>query len=348
VSEQNRRIIRVERNRPDLLTRASLFRQILAKDAHFDLANDVAASLATARLQAPPDEPRKILVIDDAHYLTSDALAWITEIAGKEGNASPRIVLAGTHELRGLLRDQACRPLFDRVKAVLQVSRLTPGESRQYIEQHFWEAGSSTRKLITPRALREILRRADGRPGQINNLLEGVLSAGFLRGDATITPRTVRAAADLPSTFHRARKDHSRRLPWVAILILLLGLGAFSYRLINGANQEPPAATDALSSGLVQPAASADELIRRGDASLSAGNVADARIDYQQAAQSGSGAGATAMGKTFDPNVLAHANPAGTEPNPALATYWYRRAVILGDDAATPLLHALGPQANGP
>jgi len=75
-------------------------------------------------------------------------------------------------------------------------------------------------------------------------------------------------------------------------------------------------------------------LVTRGDAFLSAGDIASARLFYERAADAGDSAAALRLGATFDPNFLGRAGVHGNPGDPAQAASWYRRALDLGDAAA--------------
>lgn len=73
-----------------------------------------------------------------------------------------------------------------------------------------------------------------------------------------------------------------------------------------------------------------DRLLARGEEMLARGDVSAARLLYARAAEAGSAAAATAMGRSFDPEVLARLGVRGIRPDPAQAAQWYRRATELG------------------
>jgi hypothetical protein len=97
-------------------------------------------------------------------------------------------------------------------------------------------------------------------------------------------------------------------------------IGSLSHDL-----QRPP---DALLSALLQ----------RGDAMLALGDVSAARLFYERAAAKGSGRSATALGKTYEWEVLAQLGARGIASNAVMAARWYRVALALGDVEAGPLL----------
>lgn len=85
-------------------------------------------------------------------------------------------------------------------------------------------------------------------------------------------------------------------------------------------------------------------LVARGDAFLSAGDIASARLFYERAADAGDSAAALRLGATFDPNFLGRAGVHGSPGDPAQAESWYRRARDLGDAAAAERLKDLERQ----
>jgi hypothetical protein len=85
-------------------------------------------------------------------------------------------------------------------------------------------------------------------------------------------------------------------------------------------------------------------LVARGDAFLSAGDIASARLFYERAADAGSGDAALRLGATFDPNFLGRAGVRGNQGDPAQAESWYRRARDFGDAGAAERLKTLGQQ----
>jgi hypothetical protein len=85
-------------------------------------------------------------------------------------------------------------------------------------------------------------------------------------------------------------------------------------------------------------------LVARGDAFLSAGDIASARLFYERAAGAGDSAAALRLGATFDPNFLGRAGVRGNPGDPAQAASWYRRARDLGDAAAAERLKNLERQ----
>jgi len=88
-------------------------------------------------------------------------------------------------------------------------------------------------------------------------------------------------------------------------------------------------------------------LLRRGDAELSLGDVAAARMLYERAANAGSADAARDLASTYDAAFLHKIGAHGVEPDEALAAAWLRRADELGAVRAKSALpvaaHGRGP-----
>jgi len=83
--------------------------------------------------------------------------------------------------------------------------------------------------------------------------------------------------------------------------------------------------------------------MRMGDSAMLHGNIVQARALYERAATvyPASSAAMLAVGKTYDPRVLASLGGGGSLADPAQARMWYERARMLGDPAAAELLARL-------
>ncbi len=82
-------------------------------------------------------------------------------------------------------------------------------------------------------------------------------------------------------------------------------------------------------------------MLTRGGEYLERGDVASARLFFEQAADMGDPTALTAVGRTYDPRVLSELGTRGTLGNPALAIHWYERAIAAGEDQASRDLQAL-------
>lgn len=202
--------------------------------------------------------PTDVLAIDDAQDLPEDALCNLP--------AGQRLLLVGTEAVTQMLRRPANRLVASRITATQRLVRLAPQETRRYIEHRLWQAGGSVRRILSQAAVRQVIRAGEGRPGQINLILEAALNTGFLRGEPAITPRTVRAALSAPGL--RATRRSQPILPivgWSVAAVLLVAIAASWLSLVSwdelGAGfistaETTPAALPADASSPAPPAAS--------------------------------------------------------------------------------------------
>lgn len=321
------------------------------------VTQEEAPERAIAHFLAPP---RKVLLVDDFDLMPGDCIKALVTIAGRipTDRDGPAIVLSGSTDWAA----DSNRPDLARIASAarnsIRLPRLGPAEAGQYIERSLWIAGGTTRRLISTDAIKLLVARSEGVPGNINRSMEAAFMAGFARGDTMITARTVAAAMGPAAVRSRPQPERTsetggRVLQIAGIGLLALGLSAFLFKAWNGPIEHTAPARPAVTPLAVTkppepaPAAKPAEqlspdlvaaLMKRGGQSLDLGDIAAARLLFQRAAESGNAAAATALGKTYDPNFSA---PGGS-PDPARAAEWYRKAISLGDARATDLLKKVG------
>jgi hypothetical protein len=91
-----------------------------------------------------------------------------------------------------------------------------------------------------------------------------------------------------------------------------------------------------------------NELCRRGEALLAAGDIAAARLFLERAARAGNPRAVFVLGTTYDPAVLKYLGVRGVPPDVARARNWYEKAKELGYPEAPRLLGSLGPSDGAP
>jgi type II secretory pathway predicted ATPase ExeA len=298
--------------------------------------------------------PRKALLADDLELMPNDCLKLLLTLAQhkSDGPAHSAIILTGSGS-------ELSRPDLTEfstlARNIIRLQRLGPAEIRQYIERSLWIAGGTTRRLITPDAMKLLIARSGGLPATVNRVMEAALTAGFVRGDPIITAKTVATALGpiAPRGRSYAPSEPSgvtgRAVQFAAVGLLVVGASAFLYKglsekpvppkppvvLQRPAEPAPPAKPiEAL------PPALMSALMKRGNEAVDLGDVASARLLFQRAANAGNATAATALGKTFDPNFTT--NVAARDP--VRAAEWYRKAVAMGDPSAAEFLKRLAPR----
>jgi hypothetical protein len=301
--------------------------------------------------------PRKALLADDIALMPNDCISLLLslarESAGNPGSSTIILSSSATELSRPDLAE-----LVGLARNSIRLLPVGPTEIGQYIERSLWTAGGTTRRIITPDAMKLIISRCGGVPGTVDRLMEAVLTAGFARGDSMITTRTVAAAMGSPAPATRSPQPRRNETPSVAsraVQILATGLlvAGASVFLYKGLTDRPPSApapaavvtppphTEAPSPaptvGATLPPDLMAALIKRGNESLGLGDISSARLLFQRAAEAGNATAATDLGKTYDPNF---STPAGTGDR-SRAAEWYQKAIALGDPTAADLLKRL-------
>jgi TPR repeat protein len=87
----------------------------------------------------------------------------------------------------------------------------------------------------------------------------------------------------------------------------------------------PPAAAISLEAPLVS------SYLMNGNLLFERGDIASARLFFQEAANAGSVQAMVAVGKTYDPNILSQLGIRGFSPDPVKAAEWYVKANQAGD-----------------
>jgi hypothetical protein len=91
----------------------------------------------------------------------------------------------------------------------------------------------------------------------------------------------------------------------------------------------------------VPPLDEIEQLLRRSDALIREGNLAEARLVLERAAVLGSGTAALTLGASYDPTRIADFGKTSARFDVALARSWYERARALGTAEATSRLTEL-------
>lgn len=310
--------------------------------------------------------PRKALLVDDIDLLTDECVRLLLALAQAvpADSASPAMILSYSADLAADSSRPDLIQLMSLARNTVRLSRLTPAESRQFIERSLWVAGGTARRLIAPDAIRLVIAKSGGVPGVIDRFMEAVFTTGFGRADTRITARTVAATIGpiAPRATGRSATPAGRteRLMQIAAAgLLVTGTAVFLYKGLNGHIEQPPPAPPR---PITLPAAPANmaptersqpqrpvetlpselvaALLKRGEQALGLGDITAARLMFQRAAEGGSAAAAVSLGKTYDPSYIAP----GRKPEPANAIAWYRKAVTLGDPRATDLIKRLVPR----
>ncbi len=143
------------------------------------------------------DGRHAVLIIDDSHILSPDALAEIGGLLNLEyeDRGLLSLVLVGSSELEDRLQGESS--LHQRVDVRVRLQPLDLANVTAYLYHRIGLAGGQP-NIVPPAAAETLLKFSRGRPRIINTLIDNALFEAFLAGRQSIEPTDVeRAAGDL-------------------------------------------------------------------------------------------------------------------------------------------------------
>ncbi len=143
------------------------------------------------------DGRHAVLVIDDSHILSAEALAEIGGLLNLEyeDRGLLSLVLVGSSELEDRLQGESS--LHQRVDVRVRLQSLDLANVTAYLYHRIGLAGGQP-NIVPPAAAETLLKFSRGRPRIINTLIDNALFEAYLAGRQSIDPADVeRAAGDL-------------------------------------------------------------------------------------------------------------------------------------------------------
>ncbi|TCK04758.1 AAA family ATPase [Marinobacterium mangrovicola] len=156
-----------------------------------------------------------VLLIDDADYLTNNALELLTNFALLE-DAAPRVVLTGTPEFEQRFLANELDQLLDGRLHVQVLGAFDEDEAQEFVESLLPTGG-----MLPKRRLRDLIEESDAYPGRLYRLVQGDLHDGKVQ-------RPVKRAFPLPP-IHMAA---------IAAVLVVIFAGAL-WLFLPGAEEEP-------------------------------------------------------------------------------------------------------------
>ena len=153
-----------------------------------------------------------VLVLDDAHRTpppTRDALVDLTTPEPGHEAALQVVLLAQPPAQAPLTLGSG---VDDRVKTRLRLASLNREECADYVAHRLRLAGASDASLVASRALDMLFGLSNGLPRLVNLLCERALQEAAARGESTIEPGHIAAAASALKLTHA----RPRRFRWFA------------------------------------------------------------------------------------------------------------------------------------
>jgi hypothetical protein len=155
-----------------------------------------------------------VLIVDDAHNLSTKVLEEIRMLAGLETRKEKilHVILVGQPQLNEILDHPDMEQLIQRVKLRYNIPPLSEQEVSQYILFRLSIAGAADRALFLLEAFPVIYKYAGGTPRLINTLCDAALTCGYADDLPRITAKVVEAAAgELQWPSYSERVDQRRQ-----------------------------------------------------------------------------------------------------------------------------------------
>jgi len=159
-----------------------------------------------------------VLIVDDAHNLSTKVLEEIRMLAGLETRKEKilHVILVGQPQLNEILDHPDMEQLIQRVKLRYNIPPLSEQEVSQYILFRLGTAGAADRMLFLPGTFPIIYKYAGGTPRLINTLCDSALTCAYADDLPRITTKVVEAAASelqWPSYSERVDKRRQKMAP---------------------------------------------------------------------------------------------------------------------------------------
>ncbi len=150
-----------------------------------------------------------VLIVDDAHNLSTKVLEEIRMLAGLETRKEKilHVILVGQPQLNDILDQPDMEQLMQRVKLRYYIRALSEQELGSYIRHRLSIAGGGNRTLFPPETLPRIYKYAGGIPRLINTLCDTALTCAYADSLPGITAEERRL---LP----RSAGSRDGRRPW--------------------------------------------------------------------------------------------------------------------------------------
>ncbi len=195
-SEQRRTILLTTARFP---TRRALLQAILFELKHpfIGLSEQEARLRLLDLLQASPaPQNRMLLIVDEAHLLSSRGLEELRTLTDYEIAGTPclSLILSGQLELEELLTAPEMDALNQRVGCHACIEPLTFEESAQYVRERLRYAGNDGLTIFTPDAVQLICSASEGSPRRLNQLSDHSLLLAYAEETRPVDVSIVRSA----------------------------------------------------------------------------------------------------------------------------------------------------------
>jgi hypothetical protein len=139
----------------------------------------------------------EVLVLDDAHNLSLEALKKLPQLLDLEGPHGKllQIVLVARPELETKLGRRELRWIQERIAVRCRVTPLRKKEIDTFIHHRFRAAGWNQHTLFAPEVIEMIAQHSEAIPQQINAICNNAMVAAYTTGQEKISPHMIEEMA---------------------------------------------------------------------------------------------------------------------------------------------------------
>jgi general secretion pathway protein A len=157
---------------------------------------ELTDAVKTALLEAKSRDRHLVLIIDEAHLLSDQALEEIRLLSNIETPDQKllQILLVGQYELSHNLDRPEMRHLRQRINVNRFLSHLNPADTIAYIDHRLHQVGSSFASIFQGNCRRLIFKLTSGVPRSLNRLCDNALLICMAQGRRQVNRRTLKQA----------------------------------------------------------------------------------------------------------------------------------------------------------
>ena len=185
------------------LPRPLALQALIAGSLGLDNAERLTPAEMAQALQAHPatgGERSILLLVDDAQLMATETLSYLDllyELLNWR-KITLQVVLAGRPELLETLRAPVLASLLRRVGVHAVIDRLSPQETRDYLDSRLSSVGLSMQASITQSALNDVLAYADANPRRIDTFVGQMVRQHRQGRSGRITRKQLHAQSLIP------------------------------------------------------------------------------------------------------------------------------------------------------
>jgi len=159
------------------------------------------------------NEKQTLLIVDEAHNLTMQALEEVRMLSGLETRKEKilHVILVGQPQLNELLDSPEMEQMNQRVRLRFHLKPLSEADAEQYIAHRLKIAGAERDDIFDAGSVPKVYEYTGGIPRLINTLCDTALTVAYADGLKTVTKEIVGVAAEELQWLPHAKRINAKR-----------------------------------------------------------------------------------------------------------------------------------------